>query len=483
MIQEPKYFLQTIEFIRSKGYIRNYKTLLKILRQSRLPFLRHNRYFLSILQLGVIQTIVYLQDEISILNKKRADAIKNNQDVSAIDKALRGNKETLRVIFTIMDGVVARTFKFDRPILRVMSENKQLGHLRKAEFDHIGLLNDLVISLRSRGICIANDITRYLRIGDATVIDEKGKTIIYEAKTDTTTGETKLIDAGSIYTNILANGQPLKNRQYQRQLTAQMAIVNRRISIPEIPSTLGEPYKERIGIDILDIGVKIKNHLKEAKKALMHSKKEIISHYDLEDGYSISILRCDKMLPENLKETLDSFNSSAPKWFDKKSPTMFMVSNLQTFISEDGEFARNLLPYSVFPFDAEDCLKLITGDIYISIFLDATKIKQKLEQSGWTVEVGDLVKILESNEPYEKKKRDTSEMFKERDLSVFILSKNTEHGIFKTSLLATQLLPFMFSFYSTDFVVDIVNTQFELSEPGENRYITHNYSDEKSIYI
>lgn len=480
MIFEPKQFNRSVQFIFSSGYKNNHKSLLTLLKRTRYPILKKSNFYLAIVQLGIIDAVVEIQESISELNKEKAKSIENKTDTAHIDRALRNNKEILRIIYTISDGIVARAFKFDRPILRVMSENKQFGHLQKDTIDHVGVLKNVLKSLSRNGLCIVNDITRYLRIGDVSVIRKGGNITLYEVKTKAETGKTRLIDVGQILTNIIEN-KNFPNKQNQRHIIAQMAIITRRISIPEKVDSPKQPYKEKFGVDIIDLPIRIRHYMVEVGRALKASKKQIITRLNLEEGYSISILRCDQLTPENARSVYDDFNRE-PKWFDRESEYMFRVTNIQSFITEENEFPRNILPYSVFPFDADDCLKLMSGEIYIAVFFDLRKLEKKLKISGWEVKDGEVIKELRSKEPYQNMERNGLDMFGRTEPSVFHLSKETKHGRYRCSIPATQLLSAMFSFYTSDFLVDIVNEQLSISEPRKGGYVTYNFIDEQNIY-
>ena len=480
MIHNTKQYIDTQYFININNHKKNFKHFLKFLRFSRIPFLKQNGLFLALFQYSAIDAIAFTQEEITKLNKEKKTAVESNVNTEKIDRQIFVNKELLRIIFTIVDGIAVRSFRFNRPVLRLMSENNNPGHLVKDSQDHPALLKQLLSHFRH--IRIINDITRFLRIGDVTNIYKDGKIVIYEAKTDVKTQKTRIISVGKIFDELIRN-RNIPNRQNQRLLNVQMSIINNRISIPERVGSVDEKYKEKVGVDILDLDFPIKNHLKKVNQLLTLSNKSIIQTYTLEDGYIINILSCDKLTLKNQLIYLDKLKDLVPNWSSKIDGTTFEVSNYDTFFHEDGEFTRNILPYSVYPFSSKNCLRLITGDVYIIIYFDSSFLKKKLQDNGWSVENGDFFDIIQSKEPFKKTLRDNNNMYSTKEPVVFKLSKETSYGTYTSSILGTQVLNMMFSFYSTDFLMDSVNKQFEISKPGVNRFATHNYLDEKNIFI
>ncbi len=301
MVYDKKQFAAIQSSLRTKIHKYNFKRFLKFLRYSRLPFLKQNGSFLALLQDGLMNSIVHIQEKTSKLGKEKGLAIAKGEDTKNLDLPITLNKEALRILFTITDGIAVRSFKFNRPILRLMSENKSPGNLVKDSQDHVSLLRKMLFSFRD--IRIINDLTRFLRIGDITSIDKKGKIIIYEAKTNTKTGETKLKDVNSIFDGMKSGYIP--NKQNRRHLVAQMAIVNNRISIPEDVASINDKYKEKVGVEIVDLDFPIKNHLNKVEKLLNLSRRNIITSELLEKGYVVNVLSSDKTTTENQIEFLD----------------------------------------------------------------------------------------------------------------------------------------------------------------------------------
>jgi len=479
MIYDKKQFIAIQSTLRTKNHKANFESFVKFLSHSRLPFLKQNGFFLALLQNGLMKSIVLMQQEVSKLNKEKSISLKEGTDTKDLDLALTVNKETLRVLFTIADGIAVRSFKFNRPILRLMAENNNSGHLVKNSQDHISLIRRMLFSFHN--IRIINDLTRFLRIGDITVIDKNGKIVIYEVKTDTKTGETKLKDVNSIFDGMKSGDMP--NKQNRRHLVAQMAIINGRISIPEDVASVNDKYKERVGVDIINLDFQIKNHLKKVNELLNKSRTEILISDLLENGYVVNILSSDKTTTENQIEFLKKLKGLIPKWAEEKNGTTFRFSNYDTFIYEDGEFPRNALPYSVYPFSVDNCVRLMTGDIYMDTYFDSAFLRKKLENVGWTVKDGNYFDLVRNIESYKKIRRDNDQMFSTKDPVLFDISRETSYGTYNNSILITQVLSMMISLYSIDFLVDAVNKQFEDSKPGEGRYISINYVDETNIFI
>lgn len=486
MMINPVEFGQTIKRVFAPGHEHLFKGLLKYLRQSRLPFLKSNGFFLAIFQRNLIDAIVLFQSKVKQLNKEKRRAMEKGIDTSDIDTQLLLHKHTLRVIHTIADGIAVRAFDYNRPVLRLMSEDRNNGHLVKDSQDYPALLKSLLSSFR--GIRIVNDITRYLRIGDVTIITSPKNIWLYEAKTNIKTGKTKLIDLVHIERNTIEKGeQPTK--QLRKLHIAQRSIINKRISIPKDGLKPSDKYEEKLGIEILDLTFPVKSHLKTISTLLRKNRQTYFTSIELEPGYFVAILNLDyigkRVKDVDVKQVLSDFEDLHPEWTKETTGRVLRMSNLQTFTIEDGEFARNSMPYSVFPFAARDCLRLMTGDVYIGTFVDTEKLKERYEKAGWQVEDGDFFEYLNNDKPFEKYDRKGKDMFSYKDPVLFKLSKDSEtaHGIYATTIPVTLAVSAMDTFHSFDFLVDAIDGQHEQSKLGEKRCITLHFVDESDWYI
>lgn len=479
MIYDGDQFLKGALYRTKGNYKKNYRSFVSYLCKSRIPCLKRNGFYLAILQMRVIDEVNHIEKSILEDNKEKSALLAEGKDTADVDDRLHVNKSTRRILLTIMDGVVARNLKFDRPILRVMCENKQSGTLQKQEYDNILVSKKLLLSFGLDGIRIVSDITRYLRIGDLIQITAEGKIRIYEAKTKK--GVTTLRDVQAVFNTI--KSEQLPKNQPKRLMVAQMAIINRRISIPVEVSSVHDKYKERIGIEIVDIDFRIKHHLKLVKTLLKKSEKDIVTFDSPEDGYFISVLNCGTLTTQNAAQNLDKLKAITPDWAKSRNGEVFRVNSFDTFYNEDNEFPRNILPYSVYPFPVKTCIKLMTGELYVTVFFDSNILKKRLEASGWIVTEGNYFEQVRDIENYEKKRRDNDNMFSSQDPALFQISKLAPNGkIYQSCILSTQVLNMMFSFYSIDFLVDYANKQFEDAN-GIARNIAHNFVDEKNIFI
>lgn len=479
MIYDVEQFVSGFAYVKTGIYKKNYRAFTKYLRYSRIPFLKKNGFYLAVLQNGFINSMVFIQKEISRFSKEKTSLLKEGANTTKVDKKLDINKNTLRILYTIMDGVVVRNLKFNRPFLRVMSENRASGPLEKDSYDNVALLRNLLF--RFKGVRIINDITRFLRIGDVTQIKD-GKIVIYETKTNITTGVTKIRDINNIFQEMRSGNVP--NRQNRRQLVAQMTFVNGRISIPEDVSSVDSKYKERVGVEIIDVDFPIKNHLTKIERMLNRSEEEILVSDLVEDGYLINVFNCGKVSSEEIEKYFEKTKQILPEWTKLRNGETFRTSNYDTFIYTDGEFPRIALPYSVYPFSIKNCVKLMTGEIFVSIYFNISTLKQKLEQAGWGVKEGDYFDLVKNIEAYKKEPQKKGEMFSKKDPVLFEIGRQVPSGIFYvTSIPVTYILNMMLSFYSTDFIVDTVNKQFENSEEGNRRHLANNFIDEENIFI
>lgn len=469
MILDDTEFIEISKLVLSKSYNQNFKGFVKTLWLTRIPFLKKNELFMRGIQAGMLDTLSQMQNSLRDYESKLPTVI-SGEEKQNIEKSILVEKQWIRTLQTIADGIAWRMFNFDRPILRHMSQNNSSGHIQKNDYDYLGVLKKYLRSLR--GFPIVNDLTRILRIADFTVIHSDEKKILYEIKER---GK-KIFDVGQIFYEI-SKSKKLPNSQKQRHLSAQMAILERKV---KLTTTKESSMQDSFEAEIADLEFPIKHHFSSLKKLIKLADKKGIANAEVEDGYFIQVVAVDKLGNKNIRDhVLKSFVENHPTWA-KKNPNVHSLSNYDSFYEAEGQFTRIIIPYSVLPLSAKNCIRLMMGHLWVTVMLDTSRIKEKLEKRGWRVSDVDTF----SDENFQKLMSRKSVKEKADLERFFDIQKDDENGTFTGSVSFIEIMITISSFYSIQFLVDIAEASYERSrQVKKSGYITHNYLGERKVLI
>jgi len=473
MILDDSEFLEISKLVHSKGYNQNYKGFIKTLRFTRLPVLKRKELFMRGIQAGMLVSLNEFQKAQKEYNDQLLIA-KTDKEKDLIKKNILIEKQWIRVLQTIADGIAWRAFNFDRPLLRHMSENKGPGTLEQKDYDYPAVLRKYLKNLA--GFPIANDLTRILRIADFTVIYPNGKKMLYEIKDK---GK-KIFDVGQIFYEI-NKSKKIPNPQKWRHLNTQMSIIERKI---RLTSKKEASIRNDFEAEIYDLDFPIKHYLKKLEKLIAIADRQGIASEMVEDGYLISVISVDKMLDKKVSEfVISSFKESYPDWV-KGNPDVVSLSNYDSFWQAEGEFTRNIIPYSVLPLSSKNCVRMMMGHLWVTVIVDTSRIKEKLISLGWKVSNGEVFsdKIFEKMQSGEYNKQSISE--KIQDEKFFSLERNDENGTFESSVSFNEIMMAISSFYSIEFIINSVEAQYQISkQTKKSGYVTHNYVGERKVLI
>lgn len=424
MMLDKDDFIEKATLIYNKGYNANLKPFTSILRLTRLPILRKNGFFMTVMQSSMLRTLDGLQQELKVAEKE----LEKTPDEEKKKRAQRVlvHQQWIRVLQTIADGIAWRAYQFNRPLLRVMSENESSGNLKQVGYDYVALLRSFLISAPRFTLRIANDLTRVLRIADITIFYPNNKIKLYEIKEK---GK-KIIDSTSILKGMRENNI-FPKKQNLRHLVAQMTIINEKVDIPVVEN--GKVIKH-IEIDIVNLDFNIKNHFSILKKLIRKANKDVIATSVVEEGYYIEVTAAEK-LNESVLDGLKNIKSKAPEWAKLATESVVKVSNFDSFLDMGNEFPRNILPYSVLPLSASDCTRMMMGHLQVFISVDTSILRSKLIDRGWKIKDGN---------PWEQAveiKIPRKHMFEQHgDSTLFHLEKDHEGATYYGAILLDDVL-------------------------------------------
>ena len=452
-----------------RGYYRKlFRYAVAVLRQTRIPILKTNSLWIGVLQKNLLRYRLKFEEAI-VQGKKEIK--KQGADKNGLLVMLQSNREFVRALRDIGDGIAWRNLNFERPLLRVMSEN--VGHASISQ-DYKALDWRLGARRDRKDKVLINDLTHCLRIADLTVITRDGKILLYELKGD------KAIDAGQIIQEMKEHrGDRWRQRQFRQNIrhwVAQMAFVERKVQV------------KGNQVHIIDLDFKIKTHIKTIKKLFRKANRVGSATALLEKGYYVGVGSFEKLyntrnsgkIDEKIKEII-SFSPSKNGWSNMTLP----FSNYDTFYSNLGDWFRNITPYSVLPLSIKNCARLMMGQLYLQFYFDFGELKKRFEDVGWTVEISDLSVIKKQNEEAIKKMQAGQILMFDSMVNetIFKISKTDGNGLYKADLPVNRIMIMLSSFYKIDYVIDLMETAHINAQVRDVRgqYSAHNCIQEIKI--
>ena len=469
MMLDKQEFIEKATLIYHSGYNANFNAFTSMVRLSRLPILRRNGFFMAALQSNMLKTLAGFQDELRNAQKEVREA-KDDESKKKAERSVLVQRQWIRVLQTIADGIAWRSYRFNRPLLRVMSENSAPGDLKQDGYDYVGLLRKLLIAAPRFSLRIANDLTRVLRIADITLFYSTGEVMLYEVKEK----GGKTINTASILGEMKKH-RVWPNPQKLRQLVAQMAIINQKIDVPVVEK--GKVIK-RVEVDVVNLDFKVAHHFRALRRMIRKADRNTFAAETVEEGYYIEVTDGGR-LQESELDRLKKEKSSVPMWTKRSDESVLKVSNFDSFIDAGTEFPRNILPYSVLPLSAKNCVKIMMGHLQVFISVDTSVLRRKLVDRGWRVA---------DRRPWEEMAKETTRvnMFDQKaDSTFFDIEKDDEGGTYKGAVLLDDILMMATSFYGFDFVLDSADAMFEAAKADKKkkRFVTRNYIGERRVLI
>jgi len=338
MVLFKEEFIKRASLISNKNYTQQLGYFTKLLRKTRLPYLKYNGFFMGAMQMNMLDHLFAFQETISTSKKQILGNI-TSKERSFLNEKILITKEWIRVFQTISDGIAWRNLKFNRPILRLFSENMPAGHLKQVDQDYVSRLKSYLGKIPN--FVIVNDLTRCLRVSDLTRIFPSGRILLYEIKKS---GK-RVKDIDFVLTETIKHKR-FFSKQELKQWVVQSAIMDKKINIPALE---GGKIKDNLKAEIVDSNFKIKTHFRSIKKLIRKADKHGYSQLEVEKGYFIEIFAHDQILkkedpPKELKLILEETKKNIPSWVKDKTTKIITLSNYDSFIQENGQYARNFTP-------------------------------------------------------------------------------------------------------------------------------------------
>lgn len=363
--------------LNSEYYTKWVNYLERFLRYSRQEKYVDDPYNLLSLQLAFAKTIAGLESVISE-GKSQLFQTKKNGKLDLIEDleiGITSNRQIVRIIKTIADGLAWRILEYDRPFLRAMAEAQRYSgsvDLDSKDFERLEQKAIEITALRKSKVLL-NDLTYFLRLGDLTEVAKR--TIVWELKKS---GR----ELKSVYTLVRQKEKSGVSRQMKKIVHAQIVRDFREIIIGN----------EKV--QIFELPIKFENNLGEVIKLIKEARGKLYSYKEFGDYLAVSCTDQEQMVNKAVKtgeELWKKFNNK-PGW-DKKD-MVIPHSNLDFFYDEGGDFMRTSTPYSIYPLDNHDCMGLMSGKLFLKTELNISAIKRMFVQAGWEIIEIDIDEVL-----------------------------------------------------------------------------------------
>lgn len=438
MIDNPETILGSIEFATS-SYYRDWKTyILKILKLSRNKKIFRSPIESLVVQISIAKTLSEIEKTIGIQKKEYG--------FDKCDPNLIYNIRLRQIFKDIADGIAWRILGFNRPLMRILSQNKSPGYLKydDSKEDYVGTK----IIATGRHVLL-HDITNILRIGDITVIDPDGYPNIIEVKK---TG--KKIWTALDYIEIYKNGGDLTN-QAKKLVELNEAIRTGVISVGGNKAILSA------------VNIPINTCLSNLEKIIYDCLQKGISSAFIDRMIYIRAIKVASVI-NNLDLPFDS------------ELQYFNFSSIETLIPLNGEIFRNKIPYSCYPFSDDIIMQILSGEIIIECYINLRELNKRIEKLGWRVK-NKRKELLNRNDidimknPYGK-----SSLFETKiNTTILVLS----HEGFNIEIGVEHMGQIVMDFYKPEYLVDFA--KFNRTKTERNRtngYIAFWNTFEKSIW-
>ena len=458
----------------SSSYYQNFQPgLIRILRFSRLRFIKRNKLFLLYLQRNIAKNLSEIEKAISygnteinkleekLLIEKNENARNQiRKNVENYEIQLFANKNIRRVLRSLADGIAWRNLKFDRSIIRLMAENKSPGHIDINQKGFQGTLSlASLIVMKMKSVVIVNDLTNFIRIGDLVEIGKEG-IFVHEIK-----------KRGRKVVNIFSLIKDFKKKwgissQSYRLLKVQTAVTHKKIVL-----------KNGKAVSISLLKLPFKNHLKEVLKIIKLAKKKGFYFKKINDYLSVSCSYILKVIELANLENRDIWKDWEIDEGWNESDEIVPFQNFDFYYKSDDYFVPNMTPYTVFPFPAKICIELLNGNLQLVAKLNISEIYKLLKKNGWTVIPINLENIAEKIMEFKSRPPNMQNSY-DFDETVCILKR----GVFNLAVPSIWIFRIAMDFMSVETLIEELEEIYSKAIPFKNEWSSFNILGEQKIW-
>ena len=442
-----------------KEWLDYFEEVLDVTRQAEY---RNNKDFIFNIQikLAKIETSLW-----KLLKKGRMLAKKLNEKINLTPQEIKKlksyedtifiNRQLIRISRTICDGIAWRSLKYNRPYITTAARGDSAGSV---DIDDPGFREEIewarIISKDLNSIVIINDLTHFLRIGDLTQVSREG-----------------------IFGHEIKLGKSPRNKFTLATKPKHAAVSDQGRRLLELQDLADSGVAHIDGgiARIVPLRTRLKTNLKLLAELIERSEKEYVVAQAITPYLSVEVGR-DKVSFEELK-------SKFPK---DRFPLEY--TNWDSFHTDvRGNFMRAMIPYSIFPLAASQCMKLMSGQVFAKVGLDYNKLKVVLEERGWEVEVVTEEMLDKQLDFFTKAKEN---MFPKKGSLFEILPEESgvlkiKKGPFSLNITAPLIARLTTEFMDPDTFLDMLDEHYTLTlnNPSlRNNYLFPVFQNEVEIW-
>ena len=297
------------------------------------------------------------------LHSKASLTPQDQTDLEGTERHIFIHEQLIRISRTICDGIAWRCLKYNRTFINSAARGFAAGDIDitnrdlQSEFEWAYRIME-----RRGGIVIINDLTHFLRVGDLTEIYDDS-VFIHEIKKY---GK----EVKNMFTQKPEEGKEL-SQQVKRLLELQ------RIGLLNEAIIDGQPVKTK------HINVRLTSNIGKVKHLIRRSEQDLIASGDIESFITVEVTNFEAIGRERHVDLEQLKSLTTPK----SQGFTLVHSNWDSYFSDErGNFLRGMPPYSVFPFDNRDCMKLMSGQLLLKTITDINGFKSALPRRGWEIE-------------------------------------------------------------------------------------------------
>ncbi len=390
-ILEKEHALKLSAALASSYYKERVNYLEKVLRATRSKRHKNNKEMLLAMQFNIAKFETNIWNTLSEgrnlakqLNSKSSLTSEEEKDLKGIEEHILIHEHLIRISRTICDGIAWRNLNYNRTFLNSSARGFGAGRIdvNSKEFKSEFMWAHR-ISKRLNSLVILNDLTRFLRIGDLTEIND-GIAFIHEIK---------------------KYGKEVKNLFTLKKVTGNAKISKQAIRLLELQRIAFANKAKIYGIDVetKEVELDLKTNTNKVKKLFRESEKKFVVSDDIDECINVEVTNFHAIQEHKQKVDIEELKKISPK---KRVTDLILVhSNWDTFYSDEkGNFVRSAPPYSIFPFSAKDCTFLMSGYYLVKCSLNVTKLKEVLLQNNWIIEERTEKDLDKQIADYEKEK-------------------------------------------------------------------------------
>lgn len=388
---EKDYALRISSILTSSYYKDWINYFEKVLRATRSKRHKDKKDVLLAMQAKLARIETQLWDLLSE-GRKKAKALhakthlssQEQKDLRGTEKHILIHEQLIRISRTVCDGIAWRNLDYNRTFLNSSARGFGTGRVDinskefKSEFKWAYRISKTLNSL-----VILNDLTKFLRIGDLTEIND-GVAFIHEIKRY---GK----DIKNMFTLQKVKGKAKISGQSKRLLELQ------RIAFADKAKIYG------IEVGTRKIEINLRTNVDRIKGLIRESEKKFVVAENIDDCIHVGVTNFRAIQESKKSIDIEGIKKLFPK--EESNDLILLHSNWDTFYTDEkGNFLRVAPPYSIFPFYAKDCMNLMSGYYLVKCALNVTKLKVILRRNNWEIEERNEIDLDKQIADFEKEK-------------------------------------------------------------------------------